>query len=333
MPNPQRIVDLASAFYDSATLFGALDAGLFAKLAEIRQADAKTLAASLGQDPRGMRLLCNACVALGLLEKNGEEYRNGEEAALFLVPGSPADLTGAIRYNRDVYGAWGKARDFVRTGRPVENPAIHLGEEPERTRTFVLAMHGRALGIGRAVLPHLNYTGCRRLLDVGGGPGTYAVLIAQAYPQIRCTVLDLPPVAKIAEELIAAQGIAERVQTLPGSYHETSFPSDLDAVNFFGMLHQESPPAIVKLLEKAYAALAPGGTVYVMDVMTDATHAAPKFSALFALNMALTTENGWVFSEAELRDWLAAAGFTDCELTPLPPPMPHWLMRARKPVA
>jgi hypothetical protein len=68
-----------------------------------------------------------------------------------------------------------------------------------------------------------------------------------------------------------------------------------------------------------------------MDLMTDATRTRPAFSALFALNMALTAEHGWVFSDADLRGWLERAGFVDVAIGPLPPPMPHWLATARKP--
>ena len=74
----------------------------------------------------------------------------------------------------------------------------------------------------------------------------------------------------------------------------------------------------------------PGGRLFVLDMMTDATHTAPKFSALFAVNMALTTENGWVFSDEELKGWMREAGFTPGETRPVPPPMPHWLVEAVK---
>ena len=74
----------------------------------------------------------------------------------------------------------------------------------------------------------------------------------------------------------------------------------------------------------------PGGCVYVLDLMTDPTHTQPKFSALFAVNMALTTQNGWVFSDEEVQSWLTEAGFRDFSCRPLPPPMPHWLATARK---
>ena len=196
--DPNRIVDMASAFYESCVLFAASDLGIFGKLAGRGDADLETIIAACGLDRRGGRILLDACVALGLLEKKDGYYRNSPEAALFLVPGSPADLSGAIRYNRDVYGAWGRLKEMALTGKPVERPETHLGEDRERTRTFVMAMHGRALGIGRAVVPLLDLAGCRKVLDVGGGPGTYSILIAQAHPGVDCVVFDLAGVVEIA---------------------------------------------------------------------------------------------------------------------------------------
>lgn len=330
MIKPDGIINMASAFYDSCVLFTASDLGVFAKLAELGKADVKTLANELKIDQRGGRLLLDGCVALNLLEKDGDLYSNTPESGFFLVPGSPGDLSGAIRYNRDVYAAWGKLRELVTTGKPVEKPELHLGDDADRTRTFVLSMHYRALGIGRAVVPMLDFSNSKQILDIGGGPGTYSVLIAKDNPQANCIVLDLPEVVKIAAELIADQGMSDRVKTLPGSYREIDFPSGNDTVNFFGVLHQESPESICKLFKKAYDSLNDGGTVNVMDMMTDHTHTQPKFSALFAVNMALTTENGWVFSDAQVKDWLSQAGFKDMKVTPLPPPMPHWMVTARK---
>lgn len=322
---------MASAFYDSCVLFTATDLGVFTCLAQTGQAGLDTLAARLNANPRGLRLLLDACAALGLLIKTGETYDNSPTSDAYLVAGRPGDLSQAIRYNRDVYAAWGHLRELALTGQPVEAPSLHLGEDADRTRTFVLSMHHRALAIGRALIPMLALAGRRRLLDLAGGPGTYAVLCAQANPALHCTVLDLPAVASIANGLIREQGLHERVQTLPGDYHHTPFPDNQDVVTIFGALHQESPAAIIDILKRARASLVPGGTIHIMDLMTDATHTQPKFSALFAVNMALTTHNGWVFSSAELTDWLTQAGFLNVSIQPLPPPMPHWLATATCP--
>jgi ubiquinone/menaquinone biosynthesis C-methylase UbiE len=329
-PDPSRIIDLASAFYGSNVLFTASDLGVFGFLAKCKQATSDEIAAGLSLDQRGGRLLLDGCVALGLLAKEGSVYRNTPESAIFLVPGSPGDLSQAIRYNRDVYAAWGRLADLVRTGKPVERPQIHLGDDASRTRTFVLSMHGRALGIGRTVVPNLDLAGRKRLLDIGGGPGTYSVLIAQANPEISCTVIDLPAVASIASELIEQQGMSARVKTLPGDYRAASFPEGNDVVIIFGVLHQESEESARDILRRAYSTLAPNGVIYIMDMMTDPSRANPSFSALFAVNMALTAEHGWVFSDADLKSWLEDAGFADFSVKPVPPPMPHWIARAIK---
>ena len=332
-PDPRPVMDLANAFFGSCVLFTASDAGVFRRLSEQDGRTACELANDLGLSERGLRLLADACVAEGLLTKTGERYSNTPLSRIFLTPGSPADLSTAIRYNRDIYSAWGKLPELVRTGKPVESPELHLGDDANRTRTFVLSMHGRALGIGRAMIPLLDFSGRKRLLDVGGGPGTFSVLITKAFPELHSTVLDLPEVVKVAAELIEHQKASARVSMLAGDYHTADFPPGIDAVNFFGMLHQESPDAIRLLARKAFDALEPGGVVHVMDMMTDETHTAPQFSALFALTMALTTQNGWVFSSEELRGWFEEAGFREFEVRPLPAPLPHWLAKARKPAA
>lgn len=330
-PTPTRIANMASAFFESALLFAASDLGVFAALAKAQQADSRQLADELHLDLRGATLLLDGCVAVGLLEKEGGLYRNSAEAAAFLVPGNPGDLSGAIRYQRDVYPAWHRLKDLAGTGEPVESPQLHLGDDDARTRTFVMSMHGKALATAQQVLSKLDLNGCKQLLDVGGGPGTYSVAISRAYPEIQCTILDLPPVTRIADGLIAQQGASGRVRTLSGNYHTTAFPAGNDVVLFFGMMHQESPEGIVSLLRKAYDSARPGARVYVMDMMTDASHTAPKFSALFAVNMALTTKSGWVFSAEELMGWMAEAGFADTTVVTLPPPIPHWIVSARKP--
>ena len=162
------IIDLASSFYGSSVLFAAVGADIFTAVAEAgAEATVERIAARCSGDLRATRLLLDACVALGILEKTETAcegarppcrcvYRNTPAGNLALVAGSPHDVRGAIAYNRDVYPAWGKLPEFLRTGVPVEAPAIHLGDDADRTRAFALAMHARALGIGRSVIPFLD---------------------------------------------------------------------------------------------------------------------------------------------------------------------------------
>ena len=330
MKNVSEIVDLASAYYGSAVLFAAIDVDLFARVEKGEKITG-----------RGMTLLADACVAEGLLEKRDGVYFNTPAGKTALIPGGPADLTKAIRYNRDVYPAWGKLAEFAFTGKPVERPEVHLGENEARTKAFAAAMFGRAMGIGKGIVPMLGIgdggreTGDERrelrVLDLAGGPGAYAILMCQANPGMRCVTVDLPAISAEAKGYVAQFGLEDRIECRAGSYHTDEYEAEAyDAVTIFGALHQESPGQIVDILKRANRALKKGGRLLVLDMMTDRTHTAPKFSALFAVNMALTTANGWVFSDEELKGWMREAGFEPGETRPVPPPMPHWLVTAVK---
>ena len=332
-----EIVELASAYYGSAVLFAAIDRGVFAAVE--KSGTLADVAKATGASERGMRLLLDACVAEGLLEKNGETYFNTSAGKAALVPGGPADLTKAIRYNRDVYPTWGKLAEFAFTGKPVERPEVHLGEDAARTKAFAAAMFGRAMGIGKGVIgmvaPFLadaatrDASGAAKVLDLAGGPGAYAILMCQANPGMTCVTVDLPAISDEARGYVAQFGLSDRIECRAGNYHADEYEAEAyDVVTIFGALHQESPERIVDILRRANRALKPGGRLIVLDMMTDATHTAPKFSALFAVNMALTTENGWVFSDEELKGWMREAGFDPGETRPVPPPMPHWLVTA-----
>lgn len=331
-----EIVDLASAFYGSAALFAALDAGVFAAIEKAggASADLPALAAATGSSERGLRMLLDACVALGLLAKDPatSAWRNTPAGRLALVPGAPADLSRAIAYNRDVYPAWGRLGELVRTGEPVERPELHLGDDAARTRVFAASMRGRAMAIGRGVVPMLDLSGRTRLLDLAGGPGAYAELLVRANPGLSAVTVDLPAISDAAAEFVSQDGLADRIECRPGDYHADEWePGAYDACTIFGALHQESPEDIVSILGRAFRALKPGGALFVLDLMTDATRANPPFSALFGLNMALTTKNGWVFSDDELKGWMRQAGFEPGDTRPAPPPMPHWLVSAVRP--
>ena len=315
-----EIVDLASAYYGSAVLFAALDCDVFA-LVE---------AGTLDVSNRGMRLLADACVAEGLLEKKDGVYSNTPAGRMALVPGGPADLTKAIRYNRDVYPAWGRLAELAKTGRPVEKPEIHLGEDAARTKAFAASMFGRAMGIGKGIVPMLGRLE-GKVLDLAGGPGAYAILMAQANPGTSYVTVDLKAISAEAAGYVAQFGLADRIECRAGDYHADEYEAAAyDVVTIFGALHQESPEQIVDILKRANRALKSGGRILILDMMTDATHTAPRFSALFAVNMALTTENGWVFADTELKGWLREAGFVPGETQQVPPPMPHWLVTAVK---
>lgn len=304
-------------------LFTANRAGVFSSLANGPRR-AGELASECGMDPRGMEMLLNACTAHRLLIKENGAYRNSPTADLFLVRGSPAYLGDALRYTEDLYPLWGRLEQALRSSAPPAPPEDILGMDPEKTRNFVLGMHNRALGIANAVVAGINLEGRKKLFDVGGGPGTYSILLVKKTPGLSSTVFDLPPVIRIAQEIIASYGCSDRVNVMPGNYLRDPFPAGNDVVLMSGMLHRETEEDCQKLMSKAFRSLEPGGLLVATDIMfDDDSKTSPPLSALFALNMMLTSESGSTHSQTAMMRWMTEAGFKDLSGQSLPPPMSH----------
>ncbi len=329
-PDPSSIVRLSTAFWDSQALLTANRLKIFDCLAEASRTAAE-VAAALGLNPRNTGLLLRACVGLGFLQENAGRFENTPTAAVFLVSRSPAFMGNVIRYSDALYVTWGKLEEAVRSGQPALPAQVYLGDDPAHTRGFVVAMHERALGIARALVPLLELQGRRSMLDVGGGPGTYSVLLTERFPGLKSEVLELPGVAAVARELVAAAGASDRVALRDGDYHSADFGNGKDVVLMSGMFHRESETACRSLIQRAVACMEPGGLLAVSDVFTDEGGAQPTFAAMFGLNMMLTAPDGGVHADADVMRWMTEAGLRDARVLALPPPMPHRVVLALKP--
>ena len=329
-PDPSAIVRLSTAYWDSQTLLTANRLRLFDALADGPRS-AEAVAAQLQLDTRSTALLLRACAGLGLLTESAAGFQNTPSSAMFLVSRSPAFMGNVIRYSDQLYGAWGQLEQSVRQGQPALPAQVYLGDDPARTRAFVVAMHERALGIARVLVTVLDLSGRKTLLDVGGGPGTYSVLLTERFPGLTAEVLELPGVAAVARELVAAAGASDRVSLRDGDYHTADFGSNKDVVMMSGMFHRESPQACRSLVERAVRCLNPGGLLVVSDVFTDASGTQPAFATLFGLNMMLTAPDGGVHADADVARWMAECGLRDTRTVALPPPMPHRVVMGIKP--
>jgi len=321
-PDPAPIMALTVAYWGAQALLTANRIGIFDVCAGAAL-PVDAIATQLGTAPRPTTLLLKSLVGLGLLEARDGTYRNTRLADFYHVAKSPAYMGNALRYSDNLYATWGQLERALREDRPPMAAENYLGADKGRTRDFVHGMHQRALAAGRALVEIVDLGGRTRMLDVGGGPGTYASLFAKKHAQLRVQVLELPAVAEIAREIVAELGCADRVTVLSGSYDDTPFPAGNDVVLISGVLHRESEASCRTLLGKAAASLVPGGLLVVSDVFTDAGGATPVFAALFGVNMMLSAPNGCVHSDADVGRWFGEAGLCEVAVRPFPPPMPH----------
>lgn len=303
------LMDLATGYWPAAALSAAVDLGLFEAVAGgARSPD--DVAARCAASAEHVADLLDALAAVGLLRREGGGYGLDPGATRFLDPASPACMLDALRMNLDLYPLWGRLAATVREGRPAIPPRAHLGDDPARTRRFVLAMHGRALGMASEMLSAIDPgAGVETLLDVGAGPGTFSRMLAENRPGLRVTHMDLPPVQAIARELGASSPAADRIGYRPGDYRADDYGGPYDEVLYCGALHQENGESARAVFGRIHRALRPGGTVRVVDLMREPGRAAPAFACLFSLTMRLTSPFGRVFDAGEVASLLLASGF------------------------
>jgi hypothetical protein len=330
-PNPSLLQQVATAHRASAALFAAADLGVFTALGDGPKT-AVEVAASLGiPHAEPLRLVMEMCATSALLQRDGERYSNTPTTDFFLVRGRPSYIGAGLAYAADLYPAWGTLTALVRSGKATLPPDPILGNDPAKTRHFVLAMHQRAKDIGSVLPLGVDLTGCRRLLDVGGGPGTYSMRLIAKTPGLRSTVLDLPSVLAVTREIVESEGYADRIDLLPANYLTEDFGTGYDAVLLSGMMHRETAANCRMLLRKAVAALNAGGQVIVSDVFfEDDLKVSPPFAVQFALHMMLSSDEGSAHARTEMTAWMTAAGCTGVTARPLPPPNPHTLIVGRK---
>lgn len=333
--SPAPLTQMATAYWSSMALLSLNELGAFAAMGP-GGATATALAEALSCDERALAMLLNAGVSLGLVGKDGVGdnalFRPSALSGAFLVPGGPAFLGGALKFAFDVFAAWGRLPEAVRTGAPQLAEQEYLGGDAERTERFVRGMHGRAMGSAQGIAGGLDLSDSTRLLDVAGGSGAFSILLCRRHPALQATVCDLPGVLAVSERIIAEVGLADRVGTAAWDLRVgTGLPEGHDAALVSGVLHRLDATAARALLRQVHAALQPGSMVALADVMLDDTGAGPPASALFALNMLLTAPGGGAHRAADHVDWLLAEGFVDAQIRPLPPPAMHTLVVARRP--
>ena len=299
---------VAEALFGMATsraLMAAISLGFFAELAG-GGSTPEELAARLSLDPEGVRHLLHCMVALGHVRRSGQQYVLTRRARRWLDPNSRAYVGASLEFKYAQWEWWSHLEDVLRTGKGFDVYAF----EPDdpRWRAYITAMFQHARLTGPEIAQRLRLPAKpQRLLDLGGGHGWFAAEFCRRHPSLRATVLDLPDAARVGREIIAQNGMSERVAHVEGDILQPELGGPYDAVLCFQTIHPLTPQQNADLFRRIYEALVPGGTLAVLDYFKSQTEHAADASAFIHLNLYLTS--GAPYTAGQLRDWLRAAGF------------------------
>src|SRR5579871_2316162 len=210
VPDPAVVLDLIEAFRRSKTMFAAVSLGLFDCLAGGPES-AEVLAHKFQLNQGALAQLLDGCVGLGLLTKEGTEYKNTPVAATFLCRSSPRQLTGYIQYsNAFLWKLWANLEDAIREGTNRWRQTFHwegpifdnFFKSEDAKKEFLMGMHGFGMLSSPKVVAAFDLSRFKKLVDLGGATGHLAQAAKERYPKLEVTVFDLPAVAELFEGVI-----------------------------------------------------------------------------------------------------------------------------------
>ena len=320
--NPAIVFSLFTAYQRTHAIRAAIDVDLFTAIGE-GATTVPALAKRCGSAERGIRILADVMVLLGLIRKENGEYALTPTAAVFLDRNSQASFAPAL----DFFFSPTIATGFARLGEAVRRGGTALDADgtvaPEHPVwvDFARAMSPPAMATATmmANLVDPDPAGAWRILDIAAGHGQFGVALASRQPGARLVALDWKNVLPVAVETAKAAGIGDRFSTIAGSAFDVEFGGPYDVILLTNILHQFDEPTNVRLLKKVHAALAPGGRAITVEFVPNEDRTTPPDSAFFSLVMLATTPAGDAYTFAELDRMFTAAGFSSSELYSLAP--------------
>jgi predicted O-methyltransferase YrrM len=305
------------AFMECRLLLTAIELDVFNAIGA--GATAAEVAQRLKTHPRATEMLLNALAATELLLKTGASFENTPLTARYLTTASPDDSRLASLHLVGLWHRWSTLTDCVRQGTSV---ALQRGggRDEQQTRAFIAAMHHNASAHAGPVVAQLDLTGARRVMDLGGGSGAYAIAMARQAPGLEITVFDVPTVVPLTQGYIAEAGLAGKIKTQAGDMANDELGAGYDLIWVSAICHMWGPDENLALFQRIHRALAPGGRLVVQDFILDDAKTAPRMAAVFALNMLVNTRAGSSYSRREYEQWMKAAGFKSTEYKALPGP-------------
>jgi precorrin-6B methylase 2 len=295
------IMEMSHGYQRSMVLFTALNLGVFSALAK-GPADASRLARRLSTDPRRLSILLNALVAAGLLRKKGNSYRNGEVAARFLADG-PLSKASILLHHLDCWPGWTTLTAKIRAGR--KTPGKRKGYQ----ENFIRGMEDNARERAVSLAKKIPLRDGNRVLDLGGGPGTYAVEWARRYPGASVTVFDMPETLRISRKILRENGTSNLVSLRGGDFLKDPLGGPYDFIWISQILHAYPENQCIRVLRKARKALAKGGRVAVQEFLLKENGTSPPGPAFFSVHMVAMTDGGQAYKTGEIASMLKKAGF------------------------
>lgn len=309
---PVELLDLATGYQRSKTLFALVEFGLPTLLAG-QTLSLDQIARSLGIHQIAADRFLNACVALRLLDRAGTNFSNTVLSETFLVKGKTAYLGDQLRkYDQASYPNWTDLPNKLRNWLPgaTDNAPPAPADQGQASMS---AQHNLSLLVGHALGQAYDFSIHQRLLDLGGGTGAMSLGICRTNPKLSVVIFDLPTIAEVAREFVRESEFADRIEVQTGNFKEDELPTGFDVVLLANLLSTASEETNRELLRRLYRRLPYGGAVILSGWILDDTRTSPLIPVLFCLEDINWQAPDVERSASTYRTWMEEAGFVEVE--------------------
>jgi predicted nicotinamide N-methyase len=304
-----RLHNVMFGYLSSKALFSALELGVFDEL-EIEPNTEDELAGRLGLPERSTRLLMLALLGSGLVELDGDVYRNSSDVAPFLISDSPEYVGSLAAHQAAHFGRFGQLTEALRQNAPVptdlagDHPAFGGPERFARiTRTAAKMMMARGLAW------YAPLQSRRRLIDLGCGSCVYSIALAKAHPDLQVTAVDRPSLRQFATASVAEAGLSGRITVEAGDIFVDTFEAGEVAL-LSNVAEGYDADRAAKLVKHVYEWLPDGGELLIHSHMWE--QAETPFPYTIGLILLVNNgQGGEPYSATVTREWMEAAGFRE----------------------
>ena len=307
--NKKPIPEVIGAFRHTQLLLTAARLKIFSNVYHQPQRS-EELAEILCSDLRGIRILCDALVAQGYLEKTTDnKYHCPDKSFEAFVKGGEFSREETCLFSINQYQRWGKLYDSIK----IDTVDVKK-EEPEKEVDVTKQTFGKALDRGAKVSAKqtadlINLTKEKSMLDVGGGSARYIEAFGKKYPNLKLNILDHPDMLTVAKTNIEAVGLSDRVKFFSGDMFEYEFEQKFDFILLSNVIHMFSIEENLKLFKRIGAWLNQGGLIVVKDFKLEENRSAPLDSAMFAMHMYLYN-SGDCYTLSQVKHFFEAANLS-----------------------
>ncbi len=303
-----RIYALQDGAIRAQALAFCLRSGLFERLAQ-----GPATAEELGLAPRIAPALLAFLTSQGLARREAQgRFRATPATEAFLVRSSARFAGGRALLFQGFHDQIGRLEEALASGRPLVDAgqaAMFRSFDENGQRWFADGMLANAIAGAERLRREVDFAPFRRLLDVGGGSGGYTLPLLTAHPSLEATIFDLEGVRPLAEARIDGQGLRARCRFVAGSFFEDALPESHDVLLLANILHDWETPACQRILARCHEAIAPGGTVVVVEPMLAEDLTGPDHASVSGLTMALL--GGENRTQSRIGELLEEAGFSE----------------------